>query len=366
MIEITGKYNSAIVYTDALEKGAIGQLMALCNQEFSSGSKLRIMPDAHAGAGCVIGTTMSITNRIVPNLVGVDIACGLEVVNIGSGRIDFQRLDNVIRKSVPSGFAVRKSPHRLAEEIDLSMLTCAKAVNMDKALCSIGTLGGGNHFIEVARDDKGEHYLIIHSGSRQAGLQVATQHQKVAGEKRPENVSYELAYLEGEDFDAYVQDMQIMQRYAELNRKAITLEIIKGMKWKAQDAFTTVHNYLDTEAMILRKGAVSAKSGERLIIPLNMRDGSLICKGLGNEEWNYSAPHGAGRLCSRTEAKNSITLTQFKKDMEGVFSTCVSRKTIDESPRAYKPMEDILKQIGETVEVLSVLKPVYNFKAGGE
>ncbi len=364
MIEINGKYNSAIVFADTLDKGAEGQLKALCNQEFSAGSKLRIMPDAHAGAGSVIGTTMSISNRIVPNLVGVDIACGLEVVKIGPVRIEFQQLDNVIRKSVPSGHSVRKTPHRFVEEIDLFMLSCAKALDMDKAICSIGTLGGGNHFIEIASDDMGDHYLIIHSGSRQAGLKVAIEHQKAAGEKRPEDVPYELAYLEGADFDAYVHDMQIMKRYAELNRKAIASEILKGMKWKAQDAFTTVHNYLDTEAMILRKGAVSAKAGERLIIPLNMRDGSLICKGLGNEDWNCSAPHGAGRLCSRTEARNSLTLTQFKEDMEGVFSTCVSRRTIDESPRAYKPMADILSQIGATVEVLAALKPVYNFKAG--
>lgn len=364
MMEVKGQYNTAIVFAENLDKKTIGQLIALCNQEFSAGSKLRVMPDAHAGKGCVIGTTMSVTSKIVPNLVGVDIGCGLEVIEIGHEPVNFQQLDNVIRRSVPSGHKARSTPHHMAEEIDLSKLSCAKAVNMDKALHSIGTLGGGNHFIEVAKDDAGSHYLLIHSGSRQAGLQVAIEHQKIAGEKRPEDVPYELAYLEGENFADYVQDMQIMQRYADLNRKAIAAEILKGMKWKAKDSFTTVHNYLDTEAMILRKGAVSAKKDERLVIPLNMRDGSLICKGLGNADWNCSAPHGAGRAYSRTDARNSLTLTQFKQDMEGIYSTCVSRKTIDESPRAYKPMEDILQQVKPTAEVLLVVKPVYNFKVG--
>ncbi len=273
---------------------------------------------------------------------------------------------HVIRNSVPSGFTVRKTPHRFAEEIDLSKLTCARAVNMGKALCSIGTLGGGNHFFEIVKDDNDGHYLIIHTGSRQAGLQVAKRHRQIAGDKKSEDVPFELAWLEDAYFDNYINDMRIMQRYAELNRKAIADEILKGMKWKARDSFTTIHNYLDSEAMILRKGAVSAKAGERLIIPLNMRDGSLICTGLGNADWNFSALHGAGRLYSRSEAKNSITLTQFKNDMKGIYSTCISRNTIDESPGVYKPIDEILKQIGATVEVQTILKPVYNFKAGGE
>ena len=367
MLTLNGKYATAKVYTDSLEKGAIGQLTALCNLPFAEGAKLRIMPDAHAGAGCVIGTTMSIKDKIVPNLVGVDIACGMEVINIGQARMDFPKLDAVIRKSVPSGFSLRQKPHRFAEEWDISALTCAKILQKDKVLKSIGTLGGGNHFIEVAREENGgDYYLIIHTGSRNPGLQVAAHHQKLAGEHREAGVPYELAYLSGDRFADYVQDMEVMREFANLNRKAIADEILKGMKWKAKKSFTTLHNYLDTDSMILRKGAVSAEKGEHLLIPMNMRDGSLLCEGLGNPDWNFSAPHGAGRICSRTDAKNSFTLTQFKQDMEGIYSTCISRKTIDESPQAYKPMQEIFAHIGDTVKVLSVLKPVYNFKAGGE
>lgn len=367
MLQIEGKYNSAVVYANSFEKGAIGQLTALCNQEFTQGSKLRIMPDAHAGAGCVIGTTMTISDRIVPNLVGVDIGCGMEVVKLGKCRMDFKKLDGVIRKSVPSGFGIRKQAHRFATEVNISELTCAKAINWEKFLKSIGTLGGGNHFIEVAREDPGgEYYLIIHSGSRNPGLQVATFHQNIAGEGRPENVPFELAYLEGQKFADYAHNMEIMQCYATVNRQAIADEILKGIKWKSESSFTTVHNYLDTKNMTLRKGAVSAQKGEKLIIPMNMRDGSLLCEGLGNPDWNYSAPHGAGRIFSRKEARENITLTQFKQSMDGIYSTSVSRNTIDESQQAYKPMNDIMDQIGETVKINSVLKPVYNFKAGGE
>lgn len=367
MITINGQYATAIIYTDSLENGAIGQLTALCNLPFVEGAKLRIMPDAHAGVGCVIGTTMTVNGKIVPNLVGVDIACGMEVINLGKCRMDFSKLDIVIRTAVPSGFSLRQKAHRFAEEWDISELSCAKILQKDKVSKSIGTLGGGNHFIEIAQDgNSGEYYLIIHSGSRNPGLQVAAYHQKLAGENREPGIPYELAYLTGDMFAAYVHDMAVMRLFADLNRKAIADEILKGMKWKAQGAFTTVHNYLDTETMILRKGAVSAQKGEKLLIPMNMRDGSLLCEGLGNPEWNYSAPHGAGRLCSRSDAKNRFTLTQFKQDMEGIFSSCISRKTIDESPQAYKPMQEILAHIGDTVNILSILKPVYNFKAGGE
>lgn len=367
MITINGQYAAATVYTDALEKGAIGQLTALCNLPFAEGSRLRIMPDAHAGAGCVVGTTMTVTDKIVPNLVGVDIACGMEVIRLGPCRMDFPRLDRVIRQSVPSGFSLRQKVHRFAEEWDISKLSCAASLQKDKALKSIGTLGGGNHFIEIAQDgSKGDFYLIIHSGSRNPGLQVAAHHQKLAGENRESGIPYELAYLGGSMFAAYVHDMEVMQEFADLNRKAIADEILKGMRWKPKESFTTVHNYLDTQTMILRKGAVSAQKGERLLIPMNMRDGSLLCEGLGNPDWNYSAPHGAGRICSRSEAKSRFTLTRFKQDMKGIFSSCISRNTIDESPQAYKPMQEILANIGDTVRVLSILKPVYNFKAGGE
>lgn len=367
MQTITGTYGTAISYAASLEKGAIGQLTALCDQPFTADSRLRIMPDAHAGAGCVIGTTMTITNSIVPNLVGVDIGCGMETVNIGKARMDFKKLDGIIAQLVPSGFSIREKVHRFADEWDMDELKCGKILQKDKTLKSIGSLGGGNHFIEVDQDrESGDFYLIIHSGSRNPGLQVASHYQKRAGESRDSDTPYELAPLTGSAFDDYVHDMKIMQAFADLNRKAIADEILKGMKWKAKDAFATVHNYLDTGSMILRKGAVSAQKGERLLIPMNMRDGSLLCEGLGNPDWNYSAPHGAGRLCSRREAKESITLTQFKKDMQGIYSPSISRATLDESPAAYKPMEEILARIGDTVNVRALLKPVYNFKAGGE
>lgn len=367
MQEITGKYNIAIAFAKNLESSAIGQLKALCDQPFSADAKLRIMPDAHAGAGCVVGTTMTLTDKVVPNLVGVDISCGMEVVNIGRPRLDWQQLDKIIRRTVPSGQKLRDKAHRFADDWNQDELKCGKILQPEKTRKAIGTLGGGNHFIEVAKNEEtGDHYLIIHSGSRNPGLQVANHYQKIAGANRDENTPYELAWLAGQDFEDYVHDMEIMQAYADLNRKAMADEILKGMKWRAEDAFTTIHNYLDTENMILRKGAVSAQIGERLLIPMNMRDGSLLCEGLGNPEWNYSAPHGAGRLFSRKEAKETLTLTQFKQDMEGVFSTCVGRATIDESPAAYKPMADILSQIGETVKINAILKPLYNFKAGGE
>ena len=367
MLEIQGRHNTAIVYAHTLECGATGQLRALCDQPFAEGARLRIMPDAHAGSGSVIGTTMTVTDRIVPNLVGADIGCGMESVCLGSARMDFRKLDALVRRVVPSGFALRKTPHRFAADTRLEELSCARALALPKARAAIGTLGGGNHFIEVAREEKsGDSWLIIHSGSRQPGMQVANHHQRLAGQARPPEVPYELAWLEGDDFEDYVHDMKIMQEYADINRRAIADEILKGMKWKALDRFSTAHNYLDTEHMILRKGAVSAQKGERLIIPMNMRDGSLLCEGLGNADWNFSAPHGAGRACSRSEAKGRITLTSFRQEMAGVYSSCISRQTIDESPDAYKPMQDILDQIGPTVKVLSRLKPLYNFKAGGE
>lgn len=367
MISIDGKCGSAIAYAKNLEKGAIGQLNALCDQPFARDSVIRVMPDAHAGKGCVIGTTMTIKDKIVPNLVGVDIGCGMEAVNIGKPHIDFRKLDGVIAKNIPAGFAIREKAHRFAEEWNMDDLKCRKILLRDKTLRSIGSLGGGNHFIEVATDrESGDFYLIIHSGSRNPGLQVAEHYQKIAGENRQGDTPYELAWLTGPEFDAYVHDMKIMQAFADTNRKAIADEILKGMKWKAKTAFATVHNYLDTENMILRKGAVSAQKGENLLIPMNMRDGSLLCEGLGNRDWNFSAPHGAGRLYSRKAARENITLTQFKKDMQGIYSPSISRSTIDESPAAYKPMEEILSQIGDTVKVKAILKPVYNFKAGAE
>lgn len=365
MITISGACATAVAYLDELEKSALGQLRAICDLELAAGSTIRIMPDAHAGAGCVIGTTMTVTDKVTPNFVGVDIGCGMETINLGDCRMDFTRLDKLIRERIPAGAKERKVPHRFAENLGLEKLSAPKIIPEKKAIHAIGTLGGGNHFIEIDRDEaSGDFFLIIHSGSRNPGLQVATHHQKIAGARGLEGVPYPLAWLEGKELEDYLNDMKIMQAYAALNRAAIADEILKGMKWKAKDAFTTVHNCIDTEAMILRKGAVSARKGERLLIPLNMRDGALICEGLGNPEWNCSAPHGAGRRLSRADARGSLTLTEFKKAMEGVYSTCVRASTLDESPMAYKPAEEIERRIGETVSIVTRLAPVYNFKAG--
>ena len=367
MIEIKGKYNTAKVFTDQVEHSAAHQIETLLNQEFTSGSKIRIMPDVHAGAGCTIGTTMTIKDKIVPNLVGVDIGCGMETVRLRDDtQIQLTQLDKAIHKHIPAGFETRDKPHHYADMLDLRSLRIAKHMNLDRALLSIGTLGGGNHFIELAKDEEGSLWLIVHSGSRNLGKQAAEYYQKIAAnhcksQKIP--IPRELAYLEGADFDDYIHDMTIIQNYADINRKAIIKELEKRVGFKVEEAFTTTHNYIDPDSMILRKGAISAKAGEKVLIPMNMRDGSLICIGKGNPDWNSSAPHGAGRIMSRTEAKSRITLPQFEKAMEGVYSTTVSRKTIDEAPFAYKPMEEITAHIGDTVDIVRTLKPMYNFKA---
>lgn len=364
MIEIKGNCNTAIVYTDELESGAEGQIKALCDQSFISESKIRIMPDVHAGKGCTIGTTMTITDKAVPNLVGVDIGCGMETVKFTSKKVELQKLDTLIREKIPSGMNIRNQPHVYADEIDLTELRCFRYINHRKALNSIGTLGGGNHFIEIDVDSKGSKYLIIHSGSRHLGVEVASYYQEAGFKSLPEGaVPYELAYVYGGLFDNYIHDMKIVQKFAEINRRAMVREIIKGMKLNVEESFTTVHNYIDTDAMILRKGAVSAQSGEKLLIPINMRDGSLICTGKGNPDWNFSAPHGAGRLYGRKEAKESFTLSQFKKEMAGIYSTSISKNTLDECPMAYKNMDDIVKNITPTAEIVEVIKPIYNFKA---
>jgi RNA-splicing ligase RtcB len=394
MIEIQGKYNTAKVFTDNLEQAAMSQVINLLNQEFVAGSQIRIMPDTHAGAGCTIGTTMTITDKVVPNLVGVDIGCGMETVILRDERVELQQLDKAIHRLIPSGFDTRKSPHRYMGEIDLTALRCAKHVSLERAELSLGTLGGGNHFIELDRDDDGRLYLVVHTGSRHLGKQVAETYQNAAAKDLKDKskevtaliaerkrqgretdiqaelnklgarkVDRSLAYCEGALFDDYLHDMAIVQRYADWNRRAIVREIIKEMRFKADDQFTTVHNYIDLDSMILRKGAISAKDGERVLIPMNMRDGSLICVGHGNPDWNCSAPHGAGRLMSRSAAKQSITLTQFEKSMEGIYSSTVNKSTIDEAPFAYKPMDEIVANIGGTAEIVKTIRPLYNFKA---
>ena len=397
MIELRGKYAEAKVFTDVVDQESISQVIGLLNQPYAQGSRVRMMPDIHAGAGCTVGTTMTIGDKVCPNLVGVDIGCGMETVILKDKHMELQKLDKLIRAEIPSGFDIRTKPHRYAGEIDLEKLKCAKHVDLNRAEKSIGTLGGGNHFIEANQDEEGRLYIVIHSGSRRLGLEIANYYQE-AGFKalnsrkseiealiadlkrqgreqeietvlrelksRPVNVPKPLAYLEGWLLEDYLHDMAIAQRYADLNRRAMMDTILKGMGLKALDRFTTIHNYIDLEHGILRKGAVSAQAGERLLIPINMRDGSLICTGRGNKDWNCSAPHGAGRLMSRSQAKQSFTVNEFKKQMQGIYTTSVGQATLDECPMAYKSMEDIVDNIGPTAEIVNIIKPIYNFKAG--
>ena len=367
MIEINGVYANAIIYTDEIEASAAGQIQALCDQPFAAGSKIRIMPDVHTGKGCTIGTTMTVGEYVVPNLVGVDIGCGMDVVRLKEKRINLPALDAFISKNVPHGRDVREKPHRNSGRIDLSELECFGKIDARRGLESVGTLGGGNHFIEVDRDEEGNLYLVIHTGSRNLGLQVAEYYQKLAyesvGGRGQTEIPFELAYLTGEDRDKYLHDMEIMQRYAALNRQTIRDCILDGLKLHEAEFFTTVHNYIDLAHGILRKGSVSARAGERLLIPLNMRDGALICVGLGNDDWNQSAPHGAGRLFSRSQAESSFTLSAFKKSMEGIYTSTVSQDTLDECPMAYKDPRTIIAAIGDTVRIEKQIRPIYNFKS---
>jgi len=366
MIELSGKYNTAKVFTDTAEQSALTQIEHLLNQEFIAGCKICVMPDAHAGMGCTIGTTMTIADKVVPNLVGVDIGCGMETVLLKDKRVELAQLDKAIHQYIPAGFKIRKEPHHFNDEIDLTSLRCAKHVDLARAKFSIGTLGGGNHFIELDKDDKGQLYLVVHSGSRNLGKQVCDYYQNAAADslgRTGKGADRVLAYLEGAMFESYLHDMAIVQRYADLNRKAMVKELEKRVKFKIAEQFMTIHNYIDLDSMILRKGAISAQKGERVLIPMNMRDGSLICTGLGNEDWNYSAPHGAGRIMSRKVAKQSITLTQYEKAMTGIYSSTVNKSTLDEAPFAYKPMDEIVANIGDTADIVTVIKPLYNFKA---
>ncbi len=360
MITIRGNYAEAIIYADAVEPEARRQVQELCDQPFAADSHIRIMPDAHPGKGCVIGLTMTYTGKIVPNLVGVDIGCGIRTIRIAEKTFDPERLDRIIRQNIPSGFNIRKAPHALVERVNLDQLHALARIDRSRAERSIGTLGGGNHFIEVAKADD-ELYLLIHSGSRHLGKQTAEHYQNLAirGSGPPRH----LAYVEGEALGQYVDDVKIVQEYAAVNRLAMAETILSHMGWTEVDAFETVHNYVDTKDRIIRKGAVSAGQGQRLIVPINMRDGSLLCVGKGNAEWNFSAPHGAGRVMSRGAARKSITMAQYEKSMEGIFSTAVSHATIDEAPFAYKPMQEIVAHIGPAATLLAVIKPVYNFKA---
>ena len=398
MIEIQGLHNTALCYTPALDPKAAEQIRAVCDQEAFAGCKIRIMPDVHAGKGCTIGTTMTTQDKIVPGIVGVDIGCGMETVRLAEKEIDFAALDALIRKEIPCGQNIRKDEHPLNDEINLHQLRCSPYVSIERAKRSIGTLGGGNHFIEVDRGENGELYLVVHSGSRHLGTQVCKYYQdqgrfamwggarhqideliaeyRAAGRwqeiqsainelrrEHPISIPKDLAYVEGKLFDDYIHDMRITQHFAVLNRKAMTDVILRGMGLTKVEEFTTIHNYIDTEKMILRKGSVSAEAGEKLLIPINMRDGSLICIGRGNEEWNCSAPHGAGRIMSRKQAFAQLSMEEYASEMDGIWSSCVVKDTLDESPMAYKPMDEIVSEIGPTAEIIERIRPVYNFKA---
>ncbi|KAI4445575.1 RNA-splicing ligase RtcB [Eubacterium plexicaudatum ASF492] len=401
MIVLNGKYNEAKIFTDAVDEASESQVRLLLDQEFTRGSRIRMMPDIHAGVGCTIGTTMTVADKIVPNLVGVDIGCGMETVTVREKHMELQKLDKLIYEKIPSGYHIREKAHRYFDHINLEELHCYRHINRIRAERSLGTLGGGNHFIEADTDKDGTIYLVVHSGSRHLGVEVAAYYQeegykalngrtkkdvdRLVGQMKAQGREKEiqksilalksmvkteipktLAYVSGELFDRYIHDMKIVQHYAQLNRQAMMDEIIKGMKLHVVDRFTTIHNYIDTDAMILRKGAVSAKKGEKLLVPINMRDGSLICTGKGNADWNESAPHGAGRLMSRARAKQSFTVSEFVKQMSGIYSTSVKKETLDECPMAYKGMDDIIRHIGDTAEVEKVITPIYNFKAGEE
>ena len=395
MIELQGKFASAKVFTDVVDNESISQVIDLLNQPYVYGSKVRMMPDIHAGAGCTIGTTMTIKDKICPNLVGVDIGCGMEIICIKEPHIEPQKLDKVIRLGIPSGFEIRKNTHRFSKSIDLSELHCADNVNIDRAYNSIGTLGGGNHFIEANQDESGNIYIVVHSGSRHLGLEIANFYQEAAYKSltsygkdeinakvaelkacgrqkeiqsvlkalksKRTSIPKQLAYVEGELFERYLHDMQIAQRFADLNRKAMIDTIVKEMGFHVEDQFTTIHNYIDIKNMILRKGAVSAQNGERLLIPINMRDGSLICIGRGNPDWNCSAPHGAGRLMSRSTAKQTFTVSEFKKQMDGIYTTSVGMSTLDECPMAYKSMKDIVGNIVPTVIIECWMQRAFMF-----
>lgn len=397
------KMSDLKIFTENVDYKALQQIFTLVKQDSFANSKIRIMPDVHAGAGCVIGFTATYIDKIIPNIVGVDIGCGMRVANLGKANIDLQEFDEVIKKFIPSGRNVNQT-----EQVDFSRLKDLRCYHHLKNPSgyfekSIGTLGSGNHFLELEIDDEQNVYLVIHTGSRNLGKQVAEYYQNVAidvisgtrhfdqqskviiekykaigkakeieqalkeiksnWKAQSVKIPKDLCYVENSDMDDYLHDMRICQEYAVLNRETIMKNILAHIGIKPIETFETIHNYVDMDHKIIRKGAVSAKKDEILLIPINMRDGSLLCKGKGNEDWNCSAPHGAGRILSRSEAKELISLDEFKKSMSGIYTTSVCKSTIDESPMAYKPMEEIMNCIKDTVEIMKILKPIYNYKA---
>ena len=399
-IEIKGKVNTAICYAKVVEDEAIEQIRRMCDYQMTEGSKIRIMPDVHSGKGCTIGTTMTITDKAVPNVVGVDIGCGMYTVELGKGDIDYMQVDAAAHY-IPSGTSVWEGRK---EKFDFTGLKCYRELKDTTRLGrSLGTLGGGNHFIEIDEASDGTKYLVIHSGSRNLGKQVAELYQRLAVnlhrgygtylEKRDEIIrTYkeegrkdeiqaalkqlkwevfegetpmpeDLCYLYGQYLEDYLHDVEICQAFAKRSRELMAEILCARAGLTAGGSFHTIHNYIDTEEMILRKGSIAAHKGEKVLIPINMRDGSVIAIGKGNPEWNYSAPHGAGRIMSRTKAKETISMEDYKKAMEGIFTTSVNEHTLDEAPMAYKSLEDIIDVITESVDIVEIIKPVYNFKA---
>lgn len=398
MIEIKGECNQIVCFADTMDDLAYAQLLSICNDPAFRDCRIRVMPDVHAGKGCTVGTTMTVHDRVAPAMVGVDIGCGMETVKIAPGRVDLDQLDALIHRAIPCGREIHDTPHACSDEVDLGQLRCAGEVNLLRAHKSIGTLGGGNHFIELDRDDAGDLYLVVHSGSRHLGQEVANYYQeqgrralwngaryqidetlaRLKAEGRfseiqstlrelkkdhPVDIPADLIRVEGKLFQDYIHDMKIVQAFASLNRRVMTQVILRGMDLEAVERFTTIHNYIDTDHMILRKGAVSARKGEKLLIPINMRDGSLLCVGRGNEDWNCSAPHGAGRRMSRSKAANELSMEEYIRQMAGIYSTCVTPDTLDESPMAYKDLDEITRLITPTVDIVGRIRPVYNFKA---
>ena len=398
MLEIKGKINTAICYASVIEEEAIEQIRRMCDYEFTAGSRIRIMPDVHAGKGCTIGTTMTITDKAVPNIVGVDIGCGMYTVSLGKADIDFERLDEAAH-FIPSGMNVWEGRQ---EHFDLEQLRCYRDLKDTKRLeRSLGTLGGGNHFIEIDESADGEKYLVIHSGSRNLGKQVAELYQKlavdlskgkeeyfkkrdeiirtykeqgkrkeiqaalkkIAWEQKESLIPEDLCFLYGSYLEDYLHDVEVCQRFARRNREKMAEILLERTGIAAGEAFHTIHNYIDTEEMILRKGAIAAHAGEKILIPINMRDGSVLAVGKGNAEWNYSAPHGAGRIMSRKAAKDKLSLEEYRETMKGIYTTSVNEATLDEAPMAYKSLDDIIDVIRDSVDIIDVMKPVYNFKA---
>lgn len=404
MLVIKGSATCARVFGNIIEDEAVAQIRELCDQPYMKDVVVRVMPDVHAGKGCTIGTTMVLKDAVAPSLVGVDIGCGVEAYRFQADELELERLDDIIYKTIPSGFKIRKRPHPWVGEHVLPLLSrlhCRKSVDLDRAAHSIGTLGGGNHFIEVNRSAlEGCYYLVVHTGSRHLGTQVAGHYQetacnamsssledrelivrdkkkgkKIAGRSgeieaciramKDRPTRRELVPLLGRDYQRYIHDMAITQQFAAWNRRAIATAILDAMGWKAGAVIRSVHNYIDTRSGILRKGAISAARDEMLIIPINMAEGSLIGRGKGHPDWNYSAPHGAGRLMSRKRARSSLSLEEMQLNMSGIYTTSVNRGTLDEAPGAYKPISAIVDCIGDSVEILEQIRPVYNFKASG-